>query len=176
MGKFGGMGKTPLHLLRPYNDLMKEKDFSPTGPKFHPEKARAKDLEDVLKRHTDVAEALLDLSLPSLVISQDIAQVRADVEGGMDLDEAVELEQRGLWAIFVAIFEDIPNTHGVGQEFLERFIEQKVRTDWYLCSYKDRMHEDGRVPSPLLVAATRERDKFELMRDELEKFIRSHQR
>lgn len=120
---------------------MVEEEFSPTGPKIHPERAEQEAIRNFLDKHKDIAEALLALVNPEILNfvrlkdlenAEDLARKR-----GIPYADAVRQEQDNIFARITPQFATLQNNFQVNQPFMDQYLRQKIQTDWLSTEMRD---------------------------------------
>ena len=142
---------------------MAEEEFSPTGPKIHPERAQREALRSFLDPHTDRAGALLAFINPKTLNLVRIKNIENADDGarkqGIPYADAARQEQKSILESFMSQFEALQNKYEINRPFLEQYLRQKIQTDWFKTELADlKLDEDDpeeqvrnmrkRYPSP----------------------------
>ncbi|MBI5457084.1 hypothetical protein HY969_05090 [Candidatus Kaiserbacteria bacterium] len=120
---------------------MVAEEFSPTGPKIHPERAQREAVGNFLNRCTDISEALLALTNPmslNFVRVNDIENADAMArDRGIPYLDAAKQAQNNILDRFMPQFTALQNKYQIGVSFLEQYLRQKVETDWFSTEIRD---------------------------------------
>lgn len=116
-----------------------------TGPKINPEREQHEAFQRFFEKHrkTDVALALLDTEMPSLVLSSNLNHAVAMHGDGMPLEQAITKECEEIYARYISGFSALPNKHRISEVFIEKLLKKKIEFDWSRVEFYDYKYAKG---------------------------------